>query len=509
MSQPTGDTRFQELLEAAPDAILEVDGEGRIMLVNAVAEKIFGYTREELVGRQVEILVPEAMRHGHLGLRASFQHAPSTRSMGLAQQLRARRRDGSGFPVEVSLSPSGSGEDFRVTAIVRDVSDRKRVEDQLREANIELEKRNQEVEQANRLKSEFLASMSHELRTPLHTIIGFTELLKEELEGPLNGKQHRFLHHVHQDSLHLLALINDVLDLSKIEAGRMELDRETMEARKVIRDAMEAILPLADAKGLVLEDRTVEPILINADPRRFREILNNLLGNAVKFTPEGGSIQIETAAPGDGLVAFTVTDTGLGIAPEFHEAIFDKFRQVNLTTRGVREGTGLGLAIVKRLVEMHGGAVSLESAPGKGSSFTFTMPAADQTLMRRPLILAVEDEPSARELLTSYLESAGFHTRCVGTAEEGLVLAHRLRPDLIVLDLMLPEKSGFEMLRELKELPELRETPVIVTSVLDKERAAVRGAAEYLCKPLNRDALVQAVVRSMRTAQAQRGDGAG
>lgn len=509
MSQPTGDSRFQELLEAAPDAILEVDAEGRVVLMNAVAEKIFGYSREELVGQNVEVLLPQALRQHHVGLRDGFRQAPSTRPMGAALQLSAVRRDGSTFPVEISLSPSGGVGDFRVTAIIRDVSDRQHAQEQLRAANVELENRNQQVEQANRLKSEFLASMSHELRTPLHTIIGFTELLKEELEGPLNEKQHRFLHHVHQDSLRLLALINDVLDLSKIEAGRMELHRETMEAHQVVSDAMEAILPLADAKGLLLEDGTVAPILIDADPRRFREILNNLLGNAVKFTPEGGSIHIKTAAPGDGLVAFTVTDTGLGIAPQFHDVIFDKFRQVNLTTQGVREGTGLGLAIIKRLVEMHGGTISVESALGKGSSFTFTMPAADETLVRRPLILAVEDEPSARELLTSYLESAGLHTRCVGTAEEGLVLAHRLRPDLIVLDLMLAEKSGFEMLRELKELPDLREIPVVVTSVLDKERVTVRGAAEYLCKPLNRDALVQAVVRSIRMAKTQRGDGAG
>jgi len=214
--------RFRELLEAAPDAIIEVDRDGRIILLNRVTEKMFGYQREELIGKSVELLIPEELRPMHSGHRAHYWNHPQTRSMGSGLALQGQRRDGSRFPVEISLSPVYSEAGFRVTAIIRDTSERKQTEDRLRAIQErytrELEQRNRQIERADRLKSEFLASMSHELRTPLHTIIGFSELLSEELEGPLNEKQQRFVGHIHKDSLHLLELINDVLDLSKIEA---------------------------------------------------------------------------------------------------------------------------------------------------------------------------------------------------------------------------------------------------------------------------------------------------
>ena len=195
--------------------------------------------------------------------------------------------------------------------------------------------------------------MSHELRTPLHTIIGFTAMSGEELEGPLNEKHKRFLGHVHQDSPHLLDLINDILDLSKIEAGQMELHPESFDAGVVIAEAVNGVRPMASARGIAVENQVARETIVKADKVRFREILNNLLSNAVKFTPEGGNVRVESAPDGAGMAGFSVADTGVGIAPEDHEAVFDKFRQVGWTTRGVREGTGLGLAIVEEpLVEM-------------------------------------------------------------------------------------------------------------------------------------------------------------
>jgi PAS domain S-box-containing protein len=490
------ESRFRELLEAAPDAIIEVDREGRIVLLNAVTVKLFGYTREELLGRNVDALIPDSARARHAIHRANYWEKPGTRPMGQGLTLLARRKDGSEFPVEISLSPVRSDEGFRVTAIIRDVTEQKIAEEKIRAANQQLELRNKEVERANRLKSEFLASMSHELRTPLHTIIGFAELLAEELEGPLNEKQKRFLNHVHQDSLHLLDLINDVLDISKIEAGGMELHTESFDAREVVRVAVDSIRTIAAAKAISIENRVENETFVLADRVRFREILSNLLSNAVKFTPDGGRVEVGMGTLQEGKVVFFVSDTGVGIAPEDFEAIFDKFRQVGSATHGVREGTGLGLAIVKHLVEMHGGSIWLESTVGAGSCFTFSIPADRGRAPAEPLVLVIEDEPAARELLSDYLRPLGIRTECAATAQEGLEMALKLRPDAITLDLLLPGRSGWHVLRELREMPETSDTPVFVISVVDESRAAADlGATEYLQKPVKREALVRALRR--------------
>ena len=369
--------RFRQLLEAAPDAIVEVAADGQIVLVNRIAEEMFGYVRDELVGQSVDLLVPDAIRHQHYRHRDSYLEHPRTRPMGTGLELHARRRDGSLFPVEISLSPIQTEGGMHVTAVIRDVTDRKRAEKEVRRLQVqytgELEARNREVERANRLKSEFLASMSHELRTPLHTIIGFAELLQEGHEGALNESQKRFVNHIHRDSEHLLELINDVLDLSKVEAGQLTLKREIYPLIRSVGEALDAIRPGAAAKGIMIDERGERDSLVDADPLRVKEMLYNLLSNAVKFTPEGGKVWIETAEEA-GFVRVTVGDTGIGIPAEEQENIFDKFYQVGNTTRGVREGTGLGLSITKELVQMHGGWVEVESTPGQGSRFIFTLP---------------------------------------------------------------------------------------------------------------------------------------
>jgi PAS domain S-box-containing protein len=490
------ESRFRELLEAAPDAIIEVDREGRIVLLNAVTIKLFGYTREELLGRNVDALIPDAARARHAAHRATYWEKPMTRPMGQGLTLRARRKDGSEFPVEISLSPVRADEGFRVTAIIRDVTEQKIAEEKIRAANQQLEIRNQEVERANRLKSEFLASMSHELRTPLHTIIGFAELLAEELEGPLNEKQKRFLKHVHEDSLHLLDLINDILDISKIEAGGMQLNMERFDAREAVRVAVDSIRSIAAQKSISVENHVESETFVVADRVRFREILSNLLSNAVKFTPEGGRVEVGLGPPQEDKVVFLVSDTGVGIAAEDQEAIFDKFRQVGAATHGVREGTGLGLAIVRHLVEMHGGSIWLESTVGVGSCFSFSIPADRSQPPAPPVVLVIEDEPAARELLSSYLSPLGIRTECAANGREGIEMARRLRPDAVTLDLLLPGSSGWSVLRELREMPETRATPIFVISVVDESRAAIDlGATEYLQKPLKKDALVRALRR--------------
>jgi len=382
------DERFRRLLEAAPDAILQVDEEGRIILMNRVTEEMFGYSREELLGQPVEILIPQELRTMHQGHRAHYRTQPSTRAMGTGLALEGLRKDGTRFPVEISLSPGSSDQGFHATAIVRDTTERRLADERFRiaqeqyvqklaETNRELELRSREIERADRLKSEFLASMSHELRTPLHTIIGFSELLGEELEGPLNEKQKRFIQHIHNDSMHLLDLINDILDLSKIEAGRLELRPEPFDLAAMVTESIASVRGLAEAKSIVLETALNIPMAIEADRLRVKQVLVNLLSNAVKFTPQGGRVGVEAGLLGT-FVAISVVDTGVGIPREEHASIFDKFYQVGATTKGVREGTGLGLAITKRLVEQHGGAIHVESERNRGSRFTFTIPLRRQ-----------------------------------------------------------------------------------------------------------------------------------
>jgi PAS domain S-box-containing protein len=386
--------RFRDLLEAAPDAIFEVEQDGTIILLNAAAEVMFGYSRDELLGQLVEELIPHPLRAAHQQHRRRYSEHPATRPVGAGLELLALRKDGSEFPVEISLSPIRSAQGTRVIAVVRDITQRKKAEAEinnlqrqftasLAEANRQLEIRNREVEKANRLKSEFLASMSHELRTPLHTIIGFSDLLAEELRGSLNETQKRFVEHIRTDSRHLLELISDTLDLSKIEAGRLHLQPEEFNASEALGGWVEKLRPLANSKKQTIVENYAPGLMVCADPVRLKEILYNLVSNAIKFTGDEGTITIEAQHGPDGAL-FRVTDNGIGIAVPEHAAIFDKFYQLGSTTKGVREGTGLGLAITKSLVELHGGEIRVRSTPGVGSVFEFVLPERAISLSRVP-----------------------------------------------------------------------------------------------------------------------------
>jgi len=369
--------KFRELLENAPDAILQVDPSGAILIANRTAEKLFCYTREELIGQNVDLLVPEANRAAHPAHRKTLATAGKSRPMGLGLDLFAQRKDGTTFPVEISLSPMNTENGVHVTAVIRDVTERKLTEQRVRALQesymTELEARHKEAERLNQLKSEFMASISHELRTPLHTIIGFAELMQEEGEGPLNFKQRRFMHHIHVDSEHLLGLINDVLDLSRIEAGGLHLRTEPVRLLLIVAESINAIQPYADSRSVAIIMGADIDFSVIADPMRLRQIFYNLLSNGAKFTQPGGEVHVDAVVQ-ENTVKITVSDTGLGIPAEECTRIFEKFYQVGLTPVGVREGTGLGLAICKQLVEMQKGTIWVESELGKGSKFHFTLP---------------------------------------------------------------------------------------------------------------------------------------
>jgi signal transduction histidine kinase/CheY-like chemotaxis protein len=378
-----------------------------------------------------------------------------------------------------------------------------------------------QLEAANRHKSEFLASMSHELRTPLNAIIGFSEVLLERLFGELNEKQEEYLRDILDSGRHLLSLINDILDLSKVEAGRMELELGRFSLREALENGLTMVRERASRHGIALS-LEVDPALdvIEADERKVKQVVFNLLSNAVKFTPDEGQVGITAGLDGEE-VCITVWDTGIGIAPEDQGRIFEEFQQVSGQERQGQEGTGLGLALARRFVELHGGHFSVESAVGQGSRFTFTLPVRIMSLVEaaseaakltaaemeheRPLVLVVEDDPPAAELLRLYLEGAECRAEVAWDGEEGFTKALQLHPALITLDLLLPKVDGWDLLVRLKEEPETRGIPVVIVSIVEERgKGFALGATDYLVKPVSREELMNALQRVSLSQRRQR-----
>ena len=382
----------------------------------------------------------------------------------------------------------------------------------------ELARQSLELTIASQHKSEFLASMSHELRTPLNAVIGFSEVLLERMFGDLNERQEDYLRDIRDAGRHLLALLNDVLDLSKVEAGQMELELTTFDAAAAFHYALSLVRERAAQHriGLAL-DLSADLDVVRADELRFRQVLLNLLSNAVKFTDDGGSVAVSAWLEGSDLFV-TVTDTGVGIPHVDQERIFDSFQQGGRFVAST-EGTGLGLTVTKRIVQLHGGRIWVTSAPGVGSSFGFSIPGqaaggtrdaaapADAALGDpRPTVVVVEDDERSGELVALHLTAAGLRPVVIRDGREGLAAVRSLRPVAVILDIKLPGLSGWEILHAVKSDPDIAGTPVVVVSVLpERGKGFALGAADYLVKPVDKEELILSVRRVVAAATSQAG----
>jgi signal transduction histidine kinase/CheY-like chemotaxis protein len=374
----------------------------------------------------------------------------------------------------------------------------------------ELEEKTGQLEVASRHKSEFLASMSHELRTPLNAVIGFSDVLLDRMFGDLNERQEEYVRDIRNSGRHLLELINDILDLSKVEAGRMELELGAVSLPDLLGYGVAMVRERADRHGIAVGlDVAAEVGTVIADELRLRQVVLNLLSNAVKFTPDGGSVTVAARRVGED-AQVSVSDTGIGIPEADQEAIFEAFQRGGRSTRTSTEGTGLGLTLSRRIVDLHGGRLWMESTVGAGSRFSFSIPARSPSAAavdRGPAgvtsrlgpadgILVVEDDRHSADLLKLYLEGAGYVVSIARDGVEGLESARRLNPSAVILDILLPGLSGWELLTRLKGDPATAAIPVVIASMLDERGAGFAlGAAEYLVKPVERDGLLEALGR--------------
>lgn len=489
-------------IEAAIDGIAVLEN-GTYTYLNKAHVAMFGYKYpEELLGKSWTALYAPAEIE-----RLQQEVFPVLGQQHFWQgEAIATRQDGSTFNEGLSLTLTEGGV---LICVCRDITEQKQAETKIRQTNEQLLLANAELARATRLKDEFLANMSHELRTPLNAILGMAEGLQEQVFGNITNAQQQAITTIDRSGRHLLDLINDILDLSKIESGKLELQRSSVSIKYLCETSLTFVRQLAIKKNIQLTSEipaTLPDICV--DELRIRQVLINLLNNAVKFTPEGGSVQLlvsQEVRETTSLIQFQVRDSGIGIAPEDLSKLFQPFVQIDSSLTRQHAGTGLGLSLVQQLTQLHGGTVAVTSQVGQGSCFTVQIPylaaSNHQTSFVSPhqeplppcssrTVLVIEDVPSAAEQTTRYLTEVGLHTVVCTTGQAALIAARETQPALIILDILLPDVSGWEVLTQLKSQPQTQRIPVVIASVMDeRSRGISLGASGYLVKPINRSQL--------------------
>jgi len=521
-------------LHSIGDGVITTDIDGKILAINKVAGEITGWPQAEAMGRplhEVFHIINELTRER---CESPFEKIIRTgRIVGLANHTVLIARDATERILADSGAPirDNTGHIVGVVLIFRDVTD---LEEKVRDRTVELREMVERLEEMDRLKSEFLSNISHELRTPLTSIIGFSEILLDQTPGVLNQTQMEYIQNMFHSGHNLLEIISNLLDISKIRAGKMEVHPGLFQLQHLINTAKMTVTPLMEKKGIHLDEEIDEGLPeIYADEGKIKQVLLNLLSNAIKFTAEGGTVKITArtvALGGESFAEISVADTGIGIRQEDLGIIFDEFRQVDASYTKDYPGTGLGLPITKHLVEMNGGRIWVESEPGRGATFTFALPmripveretgtkkiSAEKTITRPPItavkieegpvtedaregaptILVVEDDRQACQLITYYLTQEGYQVVLAYDGEEAIQKARELKPFAITLDIMLPRKDGWHVLQELKSMPETKDIPVIILSMVEnRELGFSLGATDYLMKPFDRTALLNSLAK--------------
>ncbi len=505
------------IIDIADDAIISVDESQRIILFNKGAERIFGYSSEEAIGMPLDQLLPMQGRAGHADRVRQFgQSANAARRMGERSEISGRRRDGTEFPAEASISCLQGAPRRIFTAILRDVTEQKRQGQMVRDAKLA-------AEVAVRAKSMFLANMSHEIRTPLNAVIGMTSLL---LHTGLNDEQRDFVETIRSSGDALLTVINDILDFTKIELGSLELDLHPFDVRRTIESALDLVAGAAAEKNInlaYLVDDSVPPVAMG-DGTRVRQILLNILSNAVKFTRRGEifvNVEAAPAAQGDYELHFSVSDTGIGISEEEKEKLFKPFSQIDASTTREFEGTGLGLAISLRLCEMLGGRSWVDSTPGQGSTFHFTIVAqrgealplpylhADQPVLAGKRVLIVDDNTTNRRVLVRYAIRWGMLPQAVASAQEALdLIRHGHAFDIAILDMSMPGMDGMQLAHAIRKMRDAQALPLVMLSSLGQRQKRTdedgKLFAAYLHKPIKLSQLFDVVMTLIGGDERQR-----